>query len=202
MTYGEGTPIPQRSLEKFLGALGERTPSPGGGAVAALSGAMGAAQLLMIAEYAKWESGGPDPRARLKELSSQLLKLAQEDAVVYGAYTRAKARRKEDPAAYAEAQQAIADVPLNILERCLEAFGMVADVLRRAPSWFGCDVSIVAGCLETGASGARSLCGANLRSLAAPAAQRLAGRLAELEREQERTRRTLEPLLLSRLPAK
>ena len=195
-------PIQRLRVEQFLEALGQRTPTPGGGAVAALSGAMGAAQLLMIAEYAKWEPGESDPRARLKELSGELLQLAQEDAEAYGAYVQARARKKEDPVVYVKAQETIAEVPLNVLDRCVEVLVMVPDVLRRAPGWFACDVSIAADCLETGAPGARSLCGANLGSLAAPTVQRFAARLSEAERRQERARRVLGPLLLSRLPAR
>jgi len=189
-------------VEQFLAALGSRTPSPGGGAVSALSGALGSAQLLMVAEYSKWEDGAPDPRGRLRELGAILLALATEDAEAYASYSVAKGKRKEDPEAYARAQERIADVPRRILETCVEACEMVADTLIRAPAWFACDTAIAAGCLVTGAEGARSLCGANLDSLPVPAAEALSAKLSALERRLESCRRKLGPLMLTRLPGK
>jgi len=190
------------TLEQFLGALGSKTPSPGGGAVSALSGALGAAQLLMVAEYSKWEAGASDPRVRLKELYANLLLLASEDAEAYASYSTARSRRKEEPEAYSRAQERIADVPLRILEACVEASEKVPDTLKRAPAWFACDTAIAAGCLVTGAEGARSLCGANLESLPAPAAEALAAKLSILEKRLESCRRKLGPLMLTRLPGK
>jgi formiminotetrahydrofolate cyclodeaminase len=189
-------------VEQFLAALGSKTPSPGGGAVSALSGALGSAQLLMVAEYSKWEDGAPDPKGRLRELGATLLALATEDAEAYSEYSIARGKRKEEPEAYARAQERIADVPLRILEACVEACEKVSETLKRAPAWFACDTAIAAGCLTTGAEGARALCGANLGYLPAPSAEALAAKLAALERRLESCRREMDPLMLTRLPGK
>ena len=70
--------VPNRQISEFLGALGQRTPSPGGGATAALAGALGAAQLLMAAEYSAWD-GGADPRESLKAIVKALPELAERE---------------------------------------------------------------------------------------------------------------------------
>ncbi|HEX5796843.1 MAG TPA: cyclodeaminase/cyclohydrolase family protein [Candidatus Saccharimonadales bacterium] len=44
------------TLKDFLGNLGDRTPTPGGGAVAALNGALAAATLKMVCAYSKDET--------------------------------------------------------------------------------------------------------------------------------------------------
>src|SRR5512142_2946739 len=134
------TPVAGQSIGRFLESLGAKTPSPGGGAVSALSGSLGAAQLLMVAEYSAWKPEDSDPRSRLKVLVGLLLDLAQEDADAYGAYSAARGKRKEEPAPYAAAQLRITEVPVRVLERCVEARGFAADVLVRAPKWFSGDV--------------------------------------------------------------
>jgi len=194
--------LPGLTLEKFLQALGSKTPSPGGGAVAAVAGASGAALLLMAAEYSEWPAGTEDPRARLKELAVELLGLAQEDAVAYAAYSEARNRKKEDPAGYAGALGEIARVPLTACERAVEALGKVPSIIARAPKWFACDVAIATSSLETAATGTRLLAGINVAFLAAGAREALAARLAAAEGELERCTRANAPLLLRALPGK
>lgn len=41
------------TVESFLRSLGDKSPTPGGGAVSALNGAIAAAQLKMVCEYSK-----------------------------------------------------------------------------------------------------------------------------------------------------
>lgn len=191
--------IPATPVGEFLAALGSRTPSPGGGAVAALAGAMGAAQALMIAEYGTWKPEDADPKPRLKALAQELCELAQEDADRYGEYSAARAKRKEDPAAYAAAQAAIADVPCRALERCAEGLGFLPAVLLHAPKWFAGDARIATSCLLAGAEGARTLLGSNLASLPAESREGFAARAKAADEAVERLRRQLDPLLLARL---
>jgi len=190
-----------QTVGRFLESLGARTPSPGGGATSALAGALGAAQLLMVAEYASWKPEDADPRERLKLLVSLLLDLAQQDADAYGAYAEARPKRKEDPAPYAKTQLGITEVPARVMERCVEAGEFAPDVLVRAPKWFAGDVLVAATCLETGASGARTFVVGNLSGLPADARPGFVARLAEADARLDRARRKLEPLLLPRLPA-
>jgi formiminotetrahydrofolate cyclodeaminase len=190
--------VPDLPIKDFLDSLGRKTPSPGGGATAALAGALGAAQLLMAVEFSTWD-GGSDPRATLKEVVRALPDLAQRDTDAYARFAAARKTRKEDPAAFAGATKAILEVPLEIMDHCLAALACLPETIRRAPGWFACDLGIAYDCLRAGVEGARSLAGANLAPV--PAAQRdraILGRLAASERRYDDLRRTIDPLLAAR----
>ena len=197
-----GPDLPSMRLEEFLRALGSRTPSPGGGAVAALSGAMGASLLLMVAEYSEQAPAGDDSKSRLQGISERFLELAREDAVAYAAYSAARARRKEEPAAYAASQEAIALVPLEAMERAIEALELLPGILSRAPKWFAGDAAIAAGGLEACAEGMRMLGGVNISGIKGPAGEKHAGRLAKAEERLTKVLRRIEPLILRKLPGK
>lgn len=197
-----GAPVGAMPVADLLAALGAKTPSPGGGATAAITGALGAAQLKMVAEYSPWEAAAEDPRARLGALATQLAGLAQEDAEAYAAYAAARPRRKEDPAGWAVVQARIADVPARVAESALEALAVAAAVLVRAPKWFAVDVAIAVGSLMAAAEGARALCGGNVDGLAGEARTTYVARLARHDARRESLRGELEPLLLARLPAR
>ncbi len=194
--------IPDMTLTGFAAALGSRTPSPGGGAVAALAGSMGAGLLLMIAEYSEWPAGAEDPRPCLRELSNTLLKLAQEDAEAYAGYSAARGKRKDDQAGYAKALEAITTVPLKAAEAAVEALERIAPVLGRAPKWFGGDAAIAASSLKVCYQGALVLCRMNLAGLKEDRKPPLASRLAEAERRFETVERATAPRLLRALPGK
>lgn len=190
------------TITEFLESLGSRTPSPGGGAVAALSGASGAALLLMAAEFGKWDDGSADPRPRLKELSSRILALAREDAEVYASYSSARTTKDADPAGYAKAVEAIAEAPAKFCESAVEALELVPAIIKHAPKWFACDIAIAVSALEACADGGRVLSGINVASLKDPARGRMAERLQALEARLEVLRRTNSPLLMRALPGK
>ena len=84
--------IARQTVEEFCDALAAKTPSPGGGATAAIVGAVGASQLLMVAEYSKIPL---DARGALRAAIAALLQLADEDAEAYATYRNAR----DDPAA-------------------------------------------------------------------------------------------------------
>lgn len=186
----------------FLERLGSRTPSPGGGATAALTGALGAAQLKMVAEYSKWEGDAADPRAALGALAARLAALAQRDADAYAAYGAANKRKAEDPAAFEREKAAILEVPVAMLETCVEALGLAGAVLARCPAWFVCDLAIAVSCLRTAFEGAWGLTAANVKPLPMTASHPVAGARIPAAREAfERLRRELDPKLAARLGA-
>ncbi len=190
--------VPDQPVAGFLAALGGRTPSPGGGATAALAGALGAAQLLMAAEYATWD-GAEDPRNSLKAIVKQLPELAEKDAEAYGRFAEARKSRKENPAAFAQATKDILGVPVEILELCVTALRAMPDAIRRAPGWFACDLGIAYDCLKTGFEGARSLAGSNLATVAPEARDPgIMNKLTAAEKTYDDLRRTIDPLLAAR----
>ncbi|MCR4336689.1 MAG: cyclodeaminase/cyclohydrolase family protein [Candidatus Omnitrophica bacterium] len=62
------------TLKEYIHQLGSRAPVPGGGSAAALSGALGAALISMVAEYSRGKTGSP---AREKK-NLQILKESQK----------------------------------------------------------------------------------------------------------------------------
>lgn len=190
--------VPDRTIGEFLAALGARTPSPGGGATAALAGALGAAQLLMAAEYAAWD-GTPDPKASLGAIVKSLPELAERDAEAYGRFAAARKARTDNPEAFAKATADILAVPLDIMDRCLSALDAMPGTIRRAPGWFACDLGIAYDCLKTGFEGARSLAGSNLAPMAPESRDgNIMSRLAAAERKYDGLRKVIDPLLASR----
>ncbi len=92
------------SVANWLDSLSAKTPTPGGGAVAALAGAIAAAQLSMVASYTtgqKWL----DREQRMKELVAELGKLrsaafalAESDATAFEKVAQAYALPKNSEA--------------------------------------------------------------------------------------------------------
>lgn len=93
------------TIKGFLEALGAKTPAPGGGAAAALTGAIAAAQAQMVVAYSVGKKGLEEHRetleqgaARLAKIRDKFLALADEDAKAYTRLREALALAKDDPA--------------------------------------------------------------------------------------------------------
>lgn len=90
------------TISEWLGSLAAKVPTPGGGAVAALSAAIAAAQLSMVVAYTtgkEWE----DRAERMKELEKELetfraeaLALVQEDEIAFSGVSEAYQLPKTD----------------------------------------------------------------------------------------------------------
>jgi len=126
------------SLGEFLDLLSSDSPTPGGGTGAALSGAMGAALVRMLAvltigrkKYAAHEDLMKAVAENAAAEKDRLLALAAQDAEAYDAVSSALRMPKEDDEqvrARKEAMQAAlrqaCDVPLAVMERCLEVISL------------------------------------------------------------------------------
>ena len=78
------------SVRAFLTVLAAKTPAPGGGATAALSGALAAAQARMVVEYSLGKKSLLEHQAklmiyrtRLEKIQEMFLQLIDEDAAAY-----------------------------------------------------------------------------------------------------------------------
>jgi formiminotetrahydrofolate cyclodeaminase len=129
----------------FLDELASSVPAPGGGSVAALSGALGAALVSMVCnltvgrkKYADVEPEVTKLLARAESLRADLTRLLDEDVA---AYTRVSEAMKmprdteEQKAARQETLQAAlkqaTDVPMRIADACgqvIELCGPTADM--------------------------------------------------------------------------
>ena len=124
-----GTPV-----EVYLEALASDAPTPGGGAVAALAGATGAALISMVCNLTIGRTGYEEAEERMRGVLDEaeasrkaLLDLADQDAAAFGAVMAAFTMPKETDAEKAVRSQAIqagyeaaTTVPLEIAKRAAE----------------------------------------------------------------------------------
>ena len=125
------THLSTTSLGDYLDALAAATPAPGGGSAAGVAGAMAAALVEMVAGLSLAKSGAAGAEhselqrtaiERARGARVDLLQLAEDDAVAYGAFMEAlklpKAtddERTARTAAISAAAQRAAEVPLATL---------------------------------------------------------------------------------------
>jgi glutamate formiminotransferase/formiminotetrahydrofolate cyclodeaminase len=122
------------TLDGFLDQVAAATPTPGGGSVAALAGALGAALAGMVAgltvgkkKYADRETQMREVRDAAERLRGELVALVRRDGEAFEAVLRAGRLPQSTPAeaqaraaALAAANLEAARVPLATAERCLE----------------------------------------------------------------------------------
>lgn len=123
-----------RSLAQLLDDTAARTPTPGGGSVACIVGALAAALAAMSVNYslgrkslAAHEPAHREALHALARARSLLLELAEEDAGAYAALNEAMRLPPSDPTRAQRLPQLALDaarVPLTIVAAC-------SDLLRR-----------------------------------------------------------------------
>lgn len=127
----QASPLAAQSVAEFLAAVAAKQPTPGGGAVAAVTGALGAALAQMVVNYSLGKKNLTEHQpalqsalSRLERARAMLLELAAEDAAAYGLVSTLRAlperdpRRSELPGAEAAAiavPQAMAALSLEVL---------------------------------------------------------------------------------------
>lgn len=111
------------TIDEFLARLGSSDPTPGGGALAALSGAMTAAMLAMVCNltvgrprFAEVEAEVRELLGKCEDLQRKLLDLADADANAYTAVREAYRL----PRISEEEQQARADAIEHAMHRATE----------------------------------------------------------------------------------
>jgi formiminotetrahydrofolate cyclodeaminase len=75
--------IKDKKIEDFLEELSSKSPTPGGGAVAALTGAMAASLVEMVLNITKDEELKKENLQKIRKLRLELLKLADEDVAAF-----------------------------------------------------------------------------------------------------------------------
>ena len=125
--------------KQFTDALASSNPTPGGGAAAAMAGAMGCALVMMSIHTTLKRKNTPDELRALLEKSlqklapvhEQLKNLIAQDSAAYEAYLTAAKLPKEDPARTQAVQEALwqaACVPAQTAQICLKALSKIKDV--------------------------------------------------------------------------
>ena len=113
----------------FVDEVSRDTPAPGGGSIAALAGALGAALASMVANLT--QTGAPELREaaeKAQKAKDALVLAVDEDTDAFTAYMEARRLPAGTPAEKAAREQAMqdglklaVDVPLGTARTCLEA---------------------------------------------------------------------------------
>lgn len=121
------TPLRDQSVQSFLDQLASSSPTPGGGSVAALTGALAAGLISMVCHltvgrprYAAFEAEAQAILAQTEAIRARLTDLIQIDVAAYSTVVAAYKLPKDDStrsAAIAAAMVVATDVPLQIAEQ-------------------------------------------------------------------------------------
>ncbi len=189
--------ILDRSTREFLELTASGDSTPGGGAVAALVGALGAALGSMSCHYtlgpAKFRDREDSIRALLERIETErrcLSRLVQEDMTAYEAFTSAMKLPKQTPeeatarkTAMGAALVGAMEVPLECTRRCAEVLRLLVELAPIANPRLLSDVGCAAVLTEAAYQAARFNVLVNLAGFERGAAREHASRtLEELDR--------------------
>ena len=163
-----GMPETDKTVKAFLDELSSSSPAPGGGSVAALSGALGAALISMVSQLTlrrEKYTAVQDEMAGLLErstrLRAELLAMLEEDVRVFMELTlRMKMPRDtaEQKAARAaamdQALKAAAAVPMRVAEACVAVMDLCLPAVEMGNANAVSDAGVAALMAEAGLRGA------------------------------------------------
>ena len=184
-----------QKIEEFLGTLASSAPVPGGGSVAALSGALGVSLFIMVGEITmgkkKPEDKTPIEKAleTLRPMKERLVELIDEDAAAFEKVMAAFKMPKEEESQQAERKRAIEEATIGAAEVPAETAAAALGALEagRALAEYGSksavsDVACGALCLEAAARAAAYNIRINLGGIeAGDARERFEKTLADIE---------------------
>jgi formiminotetrahydrofolate cyclodeaminase len=171
------------TIRSYAEAASSGQPTPGGGSVAALAGALGMTMSCMAANFTvgkkKFKAVEPEVRQRLADClraRDELLRLMDEDTQAYAAVSAAYAMPKETPALAAartemiqKALVAAMDAPLQVVRTCRSALEPIARLAEIANPNLISDVGVAAILAEAALRAAKLNVEINLQSLEDPA---------------------------------
>jgi formiminotetrahydrofolate cyclodeaminase len=137
--------IKTQSLNQFLDEVASRSPTPGGGSVAALSGALGAALTSMVChltigkkKYADVQQEMEAILKRSEEHRASFSELVEKDTEAFDSVMKAFSLPKETEeektkraSAIEEATKEATLVPLKVMELCAEALSLTKIVAEK-----------------------------------------------------------------------
>ena len=148
--------LTDKPVTTFLDELASDAPAPGGGSVAALSGALGAALVSMVCNLTVGKKGYEDVQDDINDLLAQsealrkkLTDLLEEDVKAYTGYSVAakmprgtdeeKAERKK---AMQAALKIATDVPLAIAEAAVKVMDLCTPSAEKGNKWAVSDAGV------------------------------------------------------------
>jgi len=148
--------LTDKSVSNFLDELASNAPAPGGGSVAALSGALGAALVSMVCNLTLGKKGYEDVQGDIDDLLSQsealrqrLTDLLEEDVKAYTGYSMAAKmprgtdeEKSERSKAMLAALKVATDVPLGIAEAAVEVMDLCMPAAEKGNKWAVSDAGV------------------------------------------------------------
>jgi formiminotetrahydrofolate cyclodeaminase len=163
-------------LDEFLTALASEDPTPGGGTAAAVSGAMGAALVEMVAALTLGKEKFADAHAAVRPIAEaasstrrEMLDLASEDAQAFEAVVAARRLPKETDEEKAARSKAVAlsnrvatEVPMRTARAAAQLLAALPELVEKGNPNAASDAGTAALLLEASAEGALLNVGINL----------------------------------------
>jgi len=189
----------------LLAAFRSPDPTPGGGSASALSGAIGASLIAMVAGLPKPRTQGPEDHKRLEaartrcaSISDRLAILMDRDSDAYesvvAAFRLPKASDDEKrirTGRIQEALRAATETPLDVMRACADGIRAAKDVAELGNANASSDVQVGLELLMAGVRGARLNVAVNLSSIKdQPYVEAAAKEAEELESTAARDRST------------
>jgi formiminotetrahydrofolate cyclodeaminase len=148
--------LTDKPVTNFLDELASNAPAPGGGSVAALSGALGAALVSMVCNltvgkkaYADVQDDIQDLLAQSEALRKELTDLLEDDVAAYTGYSKAAKMPRstdEEKAQRAKVMQAAlktaTDVPLRIAEAAVKVMDLCMPAAEKGNKWAVSDAGV------------------------------------------------------------
>lgn len=152
------------NVAQFLAQLGAKSPAPGGGAVAAVTGATAAALARMVVSYSLGKKNLADHQpalqnadAALQRFEALMLGLGDEDAAAYALVNALQKLPETDPTRLADlpaAEAAALAVPRAVLGACCDLLRSIESLAPITNRHLRSDLAIAAVLAEAGAKSA------------------------------------------------
>jgi formiminotetrahydrofolate cyclodeaminase len=188
------------NVDEFLEKLASSSPTPGGGSVSALSGAMGAALSSMVCNLTTGKKGYEDVEADLQQMLSQteqlrteLTQLVQEDAQAFDGVMASFRLPKDTEKQKQKRRQAIqeslkhaAEVPMQVARKCFQVIELSKTAAEKGNKNSVSDAGVSALVAKAGLQGALLNVKINLSSIKDEEFnQKLSQEASELEQKAE-----------------
>jgi formiminotetrahydrofolate cyclodeaminase len=179
------------TLSALLASLAAKSPTPGGGASAAVAGALAAAQAQMVVAYslgkkslAAHQEANQRAEHVLENARGLLLRLADEDAAAYGMVNELGKLPESDPrrGELGAAQAASIQVPLSVAAACVDILRLMEKLAATTNRQLRSDLAIAAVFADAAARASRWNVAVNVPGPDHPAIVAAQGLAAEASR--------------------
>jgi formiminotetrahydrofolate cyclodeaminase len=148
--------LTDKPVTNFLDELASNAPAPGGGSVASLAGALGAALVSMVCNLTLGKKGYDDVQDDIKDLLAQsealrqeLTDLLEKDVEAYTGYSQAAKmprgsdeEKAERMVAMQAALKVATDVPLAIAEAAVKVMDLCMPAAEKGNKWAVSDAGV------------------------------------------------------------